>query len=195
MLNEIILDFRDFIDFFIMKYKYDNRGILRKIKFKSGLNKQLNEEEWYEFFIVKSALNFCAKFLLIKYYEDNGKIACKINSQGLTKWRDLVSNIENEMGLLYEIAEKDCGRIDELKSAFRESEYDLYEIDNELASYIINKFSRYDFEGYINETIYQIFTSLYFDEKRTCMNLQFFYKPANAIEHILSLNNIKRKPL
>lgn len=189
MLNEIILDFKDFIDFFIMKYKYDNRGVMRKIKFESGLNKQLSEEEWYELFIIKSALNCCAKFLLIKFYEDKGKIACKINRQGLEKWRALVSNIEHQMGVLFDIAEKDCGRIDELKTAFRESEYDLFKIDDELASYIIDKSINYDFSAYNIKIIYQIFASLYFDEKRTSMNLQLFYKPANAIEYILSFNN------
>lgn len=189
MLNEIILDFKDFIDFFIMKYKYDNRGVLRKVKLKSGLNKQLSEEEWYELFITKSALNCCAKFLLIKLYEDKGRVATKINSQGLMKWKALVSNIGHQMGLLYELAEKDCGRIDELKSAFRDSEYDLYEIDDELASFIIEKSIKYDFSEYNNKLIYQIFTPLYYDEKRTSMNLEFFYKPANAIEYILSFNS------
>lgn len=189
MSNEIILDFKDFIDFFIMKYKYDNRGVLRKIKLKSGLNRQLSEEEWYELFITKSALNCCAKFLLIKFYEDNEKIACKVNRQGLKKWRALVSNIEQQMGILYDIAEKDCGRIDELKFAFRESDYDLYKIDDELASYIINKFINYDFNGYDSKKIHSIFVSLYYDEKRISMNLQLFYKPANAIEHILSFSN------
>ncbi len=188
MQNDIILAFKDFIDFFIVKYKYDNRGILRKIKLKSGLNNQLSEEEWYEFFIAKSALNYCAKFLLIKYYEDKGKIECKINRQGLAKWKALISNIEYQTGILYEIAEKDCGRIDELKSAFKECDYDLYKIDDELASYIIDKTIDYDFGGYNNRTIYQVFVSLYYDEKRTSMNLQLFYKPANAIEHILSMD-------
>ncbi|WIV10658.1 hypothetical protein [Proteiniborus sp. MB09-C3] len=188
MLKDIVTDFKEFIDFFAMKYKYDNRGILKKFKLRSGLNKQLSEEEWYELFIIKSALNHCAKFLLIKYYEDNEKIASKINKKGLDKWRNLVSNIEQQLGILYEIAEKDCGRIDCLKFAFNESEFDLYKIDDELATYIIDKSINYDLSGYPDNIIYQIFTPLYYDEKRTSMNLQLFYKPANAIEYVLSLN-------
>lgn len=187
MLNNIIKDFKDFIDFFIMKYKYDNRGILRKIRIKSGLNNHLSEDEWYDLFIAKSALNHCAKFILIKYWEDNEKITSKINNSGLAKWKALVSNIENQMGILYEIAEKDCGRTDELKSAFNESEYDLYKIDDELASYIIDKSTKYDLNGYTKKIILQIFIPLYYDDKRTSMNLQLFYKPANAIEYVLSL--------
>ncbi len=186
MLNNIIQDFKDFINFFIMKYKYDNRGILRKIKMESGLNNQLSENEWYELFIAKSALNHCAKVLLIKYWEDNGKITSKINKTGLDKWKNYVSNIEDNMDIVYKIAEKDCGRVDELKLAFVEGEYDLYKIDNELASYIIDKLIKYDFNGYSHKIIYQIFIHLYFDDKRTSMNLQFFYKPANAIEYVLS---------
>lgn len=187
MLNSIIRDFKDFIDFFIMKYKYDNRGILRKIRIRSGLNKHLSEDEWYEMFIAKSALNHCAKFLLIKFWEDNGKITSKINSTGLAKWKALVSNIDTRVGILYEIAEKDCGRVEELKFAFNESEYDLYKIDDELASYIIDKATKYDFNGYTNKILIQIFNPLYYDDKRTSMNLQLFYKPANAIEYVLSL--------
>lgn len=187
MLNNIISDFKDVIDFFIMKYKYDNRGILRKIRLRSGLNNQLSEEEWYELFIAKAALNHCAKFLLIKYWEDNGKINCKINKAGLDKWKALVSNIGHQMGIIFEIAEKDCSKIEELKFAFNESDYDLYKIDDELASYIIDKSIKYDLRGYPDKIIYQIFLPLYYDEKRTGMNLQLFYKPANSIEYVLSL--------
>lgn len=187
MLNNIISDFKDFIDFFTLKYKYDNRGILKKIRMRSGLNKQLSEDEWYRLFIVKSALNHCAKLLLIKYWEDNGKITSKINKAGLDKWKNFVSNIGDKVDIVYEIAEKDCGKVEELKRAFIESEYDIYKIDEELAAYIVERLIKYDLKGYPNKVIYEIFNQLYYDDKRTSMNLQLFYKPAGAIEHVLSL--------
>lgn len=191
ILNSIAIDLCEFIDFFCLKYKYDHRGILKKFRLKSGLNKQLNDETWYCLFLQKSAFNYCAKFLLIKLMEDNDKIACKLNNDGLKKWNSLVSNISGQYGRLYELAELDLLEAEDIKSAFKQSDYDIYQIDDELAAFFIERLRKYEFKSYTHEMIYQIFNRLYTDEKRVGLNLQYFYKPANAIDYMLSLNKQK----
>jgi len=161
ILNSIIIDLNEFIDFFYLKYKYDHRGILKKFRLKSGLNKQLNDETWYRLFIQKSAFNYCAKFLIIKLMEDNDKIASKINSDGLKKWNSLITHISGQYGKLYQIAERDLLETEEVKFAFKQNDYDIYEIDDELAVFIIERLKKYEFKTYTNKMIYDIFNRLY----------------------------------
>lgn len=187
MIDRIITDLKEFVEFFKIKYKYDQRGILKRYRLKSGLNKKLTEDVWCDLFLEKAAYNYCAKFLLIKLYEDNSRIASKINKDGLKKWNRFVSNISNNYGMLYRIAEMDMVLVEGVKSAFRKSDYDIYVIDDELAEFIIGKLKKYDFRGLDFSTIYKIFIGAYIDDKRTGPNLQFFYKPANAIEYILNV--------
>lgn len=191
ILSSITNDLSEFIEFFCLKYKYDHRGILKKFRLKSGLNKQLIDETWYSLFLQKSAFNYCAKFLLIKLMEDNDKIACKLNNKGLKKWNSLVSNISGQYGRLYELAELDLLETEDIKWAFKQCDYDIYLIDDELAVFFIERLKKYDFKSYTHDMIYQIFNRLYTDEKRVGLNLQYFYKPANAIDYILSFNKQK----
>lgn len=186
-LNGIVGDLKEFVQFFIVKYKYDQRGILKRMKLKSGLNKQLNEDVWCKSFIQKTAYNYCAKFLIIKYLEDNMKIPAKINSRGLEKWKNLVSCIDDYYNTILDIAQRDVSRLEEVKHIFKESDYDIYEIDNELAEFIIKKLEKYDFDSYDFLVINQIFNMLYNDERKIGLNLQYFYKPAKAIDYIMSI--------
>ncbi|RKD32580.1 hypothetical protein [Thermohalobacter berrensis] len=193
LFDRIALDIKEFVNFFIDKYKYDKRGILKGFKMKSGLNKQLNEDIWCNLFIKKSAYNYCAKFLLIKLWEDKGKILSKINKRGIEKWEKLVSNLDNYYSKLYEIAEMDLINNREIKDAFKNSDYDIFKIDNELAEFMIKRLMEYDFSTYNLETINQIFTNTYLQDEEFGYNLQYFYKPAYAIEFILDIKMVKEK--
>ncbi len=186
-VGKLVAELRKFIEFFKEKYKYDQRGVLKRLRLKSGLNKQLGEDMWCKLFIEKTAFNYCAKFLLIKLYEDNKIIPCKLNTEGLKKWGNLVSSKNGLYNKLYEIAESDILNIDEMKSIFKESDYDIYKIDNDLAEFMISNLKKYNFTSYNQDMIYNIFNDLYTDEKKYGLNLQYFYKPARAIEYIISL--------
>ncbi|WP_425446142.1 hypothetical protein [Dethiothermospora halolimnae] len=192
-IKKILADLMEFVEFFKMKYKYDQRGVLKKYRLKYGLNKKLSEDMWCELFTEKSAYNYCAKFLLIKFWEDNNKISSKINIEGLKKWNELVTNINSSYSKLYDISENDILESEEMKEAFRKNDYDIYTIDDELAVFIIDRLKKYDFKGYNYSILYEIFNKLYKKEKRSGINLQYFYKPANAIEYILSLNKSEEK--
>lgn len=176
-----------------MKYKYDQRGVLKRYRLKFGLNKKLSEDVWCGLFVEKSAYNYCAKLLLIKYWEDNEKISSKINEKGLIKWKNLVSNIENYFSTLYKISEIDMMESEEMKDVFRTSDYDIFEIDDELAGFIIDKLKKYDFKNYDYGVLYNTFNKFYVEEKNSGLNLQYFYKPAKAIDYILALKNEEAK--
>jgi len=195
LIDKIINDLKEFVEFFYTKYKYDNRGILKRYRLKSGLNKQLNEEVWCDLFIIKSAYNYCAKLLLIKLWEDNNKIASKLNKEGLEKWNSLVTNIREDYAKLYEITEEDILSSEEFKGIFKKSEYDIYKIDNELAALVLEKMNKYSFKGYSYESIYQIFNTLYTDHKRAILNLQYFYNPTETIDFILKVSKEKENLL
>ncbi|WP_130806594.1 hypothetical protein [Senegalia massiliensis] len=182
--NEALLsDLREFIDFFIMKYKYENIGIIRKIRAKSGLNKDISEERWYELFISKSAINHCLKILLIKIFEDKNKVLPKLNTEGFKHWSKMVVDIENQYNNIYKMALKDILTISELRKAFKKSDYDVYVIDNELASYIINKLLKYDFDKITVQDVYRIIQILYNEHGE----LKYFYKPSPAVDFINEL--------
>jgi len=187
VVNKIISDLIEFVEFFKIKYKYDQRGVLKRFRLNSGLNKHLDEENWCDLFIIKSAYNYCAKLLLIKLWEDNKKIACKLNKEGLEEWNKLVTNIPHYYGKLYEIAELDMLESEDMKNVFKQTDYDIYKMDDELSEFIIDRLKAYDFNTFSYKEIYQIYNSLYTDEKRFDLNLQYFYKPAKPIDFILSM--------
>lgn len=193
LIRTIISDFKEFVSFFTMKYKYDQRGVLKRYRLKFGLNKKLAEEVWCNLFVEKAAYNYCAKLLLIKYWEDNGKISSKINNKGIEKWNSLVTNIEGYFSTLYKISEIDMMESEEMKDVFKKCDYDIFEIDDELAGFIIGKLKKYDFKGYNYELLSDVFNRFYTEEKSYGVKLQYFYKPAKAIEFILSLKNEKAK--
>ncbi|EOD00516.1 hypothetical protein [Caldisalinibacter kiritimatiensis] len=189
IINKIVSDLKEFVDFFKIKYKYDQRGVLKRYRLKSGLNKKLKDDIWYDLFLEKAAYNYCAKFLLIKFFEDTGRIGSKINKSGLEKWHDLVTNIGAQYGNLYKLAESDMVELEEMRIPFKKVDYDIYEIDDELAEFMIEKLKEYDFKTFSYQTLYKIFTSMYLNDKRQGPSLQYFYKPANAIEYILDIKN------
>ncbi|MTI49354.1 MAG: hypothetical protein FH761_16090 [Firmicutes bacterium] len=193
LIRNMISDLTEFINFFKMKYKYDQRGVLKRYRLKFGLNKKLTEDVWCDLFVEKSAYNYCAKLLLIKYWEDNGKISSKINKDGLLKWNNLVTNIENYYSTLYKISEIDMMECQEMKDIFKESDYDIFEIDDELAGFAIGKLKEYSFKGYKYDLLFNIFNRFYVDEKSSGVNLQYFYKPAKAIDYVLTLKSNEEK--
>lgn len=186
-VEDLFKDLTEFIDFFIMKYKYENRGIIKKFRIKSGLNKDLNEDEWCDKFINKSAVNHCCKILLMKIFEDKNKVLPKLNDKGFQHWSEMVVDIENQYNNIYKIALKDILTISELRRAFKMSDYDIYEIDNELASYIINKLLKYNFKYITIYDLHNIVNLLYSRDK----HLEYFYKPSPSVDFVLSLEEKK----
>lgn len=192
-IGDIISDFTEFVNFFKMKYKYDQRGVLKRYKLKFGLNKKLSEDMWCDLFVEKSAYNYCAKLLIIKYWEDNGRILSKLNNKGLEKWRNLVDNIENYFNLLYQLAEIDMKESLEMKEIFKESDFDVFKLDDELAGFIIGKLKQYDFHECDYKVLFDILNKLYVEEQKSGINLQYFYKPSNPIDHVLSIKDDEAK--
>ncbi|MBS4534658.1 hypothetical protein GOQ29_03410 [Clostridium sp. D2Q-14] len=186
-IEDLIKDLTDFINFFIMKYKYENLGIIKKFRMKSGLNKNLSQDKWCEMFITKSAINHSCKILLIKIFEDKNKVLPKLNYKGFNHWSEMVVDIENQYNNIYKIALKDILTVAELRKAFKVGDYDIYEMDNELASYIINKLLKYDFEYIKVHELHNIIKYLYSQNG----DLEYFYKPSPAVEFIMGMKEKK----
>ncbi|MBS4537114.1 hypothetical protein GOQ27_01490 [Clostridium sp. D2Q-11] len=186
-VEDLLKDLTEFIDFFIMKYKYENRGIVKKFRMKSGLNKDLSEDKWCQMFITKSAINHCCKILLIKVFEDKNKVLPKLNNEGFEHWSEMVVDLDSQYNNIYNIALKDILTVAELRRAFKISDYDVYEIDNELASYIINKLLNYEFKNITGNELNNIARLLYLNNQ----NIEYFYKPCPAIEFIKGMEEKK----
>ncbi|WP_129596063.1 hypothetical protein [Anaerophilus nitritogenes] len=182
---------KEFIQIFIMKYEYENRGILKKMKIDSRLNMELEDEKWARLFIKKSCLNHCAKIVLLRYIEDIEMIIPKLNEKGMNIWRSLSKNLIQKISILYGIALKDLEEDENIifREIFQKSDYDLFEIDDELASIIYNKFFRIDFSKLTKEDIQILFALMYSLEEREDMRLENFYKKAPALSYVLNIQN------
>jgi len=182
---------KKFIDTFKIKYKYCNIGILKKLRIDSRKNLEYDEEKWCNLFLKKSYLNYCAKIILLKVFEDSGKITCKINQNGINKWNMLVKNIKERYDKLYDLAIIDIKNEDEynwIAEVFSESDYDIYEIDKELATIIVDDLSKISFSNLTEADIGAIFRIIYPLDDREESKLQEFYQKAPALDYILSLN-------
>ncbi len=181
---------KKFSNSYFVKYEYDNIGIIKKFRIDSRKNLDIDEEKWCEFFLKKSCLNYCAKFLLIRFFEDRDEIASKLNQEGINIWNRLVKNIKDRYDKLFDIAIIDIKNEEEdsiIKSIFAESDYDIYTIDKELAQIIIDGFSDMNFEEIDNRDIIEVFRKLYPLDAREEINLYDFYEKAPALDYILEL--------
>ncbi|MFZ5966489.1 MAG: hypothetical protein ACOYVK_04860 [Bacillota bacterium] len=186
----IIERISEFIETFMVKYKYENRGILRKFRIDSRLNMDLDNEKWCSYFLNKSCLNYCAKILLLRYFEDNGFIVSKMNVKGIESWRNLVKNISEKFHVLYSIAILDLQgeKNHEISFIFQNSDYDVYPIDDELAAIIIKNFSSIDFSNIKKNQVITWFRQIYSLEQREEWGLEGFYKNAPALSYIIQLD-------
>lgn len=178
----------EFIQIFIVKYQYENRGLLRKLRIDSRLNMDIEDERWGQLFLYKSCFNHCAKFVILKLLEDLGQINMKTNEIGIKKWRYFVKNLGKSYDVLYEIAIKDlqADSNNTIREIFKSSDYDLFIIDRELASCLIDQFENLLFSDLTAQDISLLFKMIYSLEQREEMNLIHFYKIAPALEYILS---------
>lgn len=183
----------EFIQVFMIKYKYENRGILKKMKIDSRLNMEIEDNKWCELFLCKSCFNHCAKFILLRYMEDCGHIFAKMNNNGVKKWSNFVKNISESFHILYYIAIKDLQRDtnDTIRQIFKESDYDVFEIDEELALIIVRNFSSIDFAKLDKKDIIILFRLIYSLEQREEMALDLFYKDAPALSYLLKLEKLE----
>lgn len=186
----IIAVLEKFIETFTIKYEYCNIGIIKKLRIDSRKNLEYDEEKWCSLFLKKSCLNYCSKILLIKIFEDSGKITCKINEKGIKKWNMLVKNIKERYDKLYDIAVVDIKNEEEnswIKDIFMESNYDIYCIDKELAKIIIDGFSKIDFKNISDNDLNRIFRAIYPLDSREENRLHEFYTRAPALDYMLGL--------
>ncbi|MCG8541090.1 MAG: hypothetical protein MJA82_14325 [Clostridia bacterium] len=175
---------------FIIKYEYENIGLIKKFRIDSRKNLEYDEEKWCRLFLKKSCFNYCSKLLLLRVFEDKGKITSKFNKKGIEIWNKLVKNIKDRYDKLYNIAIIDIKNDEEisfLKHIFAESDYDIYEIDKELADIIVCGLSNIDLKNITNENLKTIFRQLYPLDEREEAGFVEFYKKAPALEYILSL--------
>lgn len=179
----------DFIESFFVKYQYENRGLLKKFKIDSRLNLEIDDEKWFELFLYKSCFNHCAKFILLRYMEDNYLTNKKLNVRGIEKWNDFVTNISSDFETLYEVALRDfkAEPDEKIREIFKDSDYDVFGIDNELASILIKNFSNIQFDLVNRSDLVQLFRLIYPLEQREEMQLEYFYKEAPALSYILTL--------
>ncbi|RKD27582.1 hypothetical protein SAMN02745883_00509 [Caminicella sporogenes DSM 14501] len=176
-----------FIKTFIIKYEYYNIGIIKKIRIDSRKNLEYDEKKWCDYFLKKSCLNYCAKFMFLRLYEDKGFITSKLNRKGLVVWESFVKNIKERYDILYNLAVTDIINNDEVEDIFRETDYDMYKIDNELAHIIINGFLDVDFSRIEDEDLKEVFRNIYPLDEREEKNFSEFYLSAPAFDYILSL--------
>ncbi len=177
----------EFILLFTIKYEYENRGLIKKMKIDSRLNLEIDDMRWCKLFLYKSCYNHCAKFILLKRLEDKGYIPPKINKLGKDKWNEFVKNISGDCSFLYSIAIKDLksDTDTDIKNCFKDSDYDIFDIDNDLAIFLVNYFKEHDFSKFKIEDIKKIFQLIYPLEQREDFNLKNFYKKAPAFDYIL----------
>ncbi len=190
-IEYIIKVFEKFIETFIIKYEYDKIGIIKKFRIDSRKNLEFDEDKWCKLFLKKSCLNYCAKFLLLRVLEDKGKITSKLNKKGIDIWNKLVKNIKDRYDILYDIAVIDMKNEEEisgLKNIFLRTDYDIYEIDKELAQIIVDGFSHINFQDVTAEDLKEIFRIIHPLDEREEMKLQDFYHKAPALEYILNLD-------
>lgn len=189
-VNRISDVLKEYIDVFTMKYEYVNIGILKKYRIDSGLNLEYDNKKWCMLFRKKSALNYCAKFILLRLYEDKNEITTKLNYEGLKKWNDLVKNIQTRYELLYNIAIEDIINDKEnmdFRHIFSKTDYDIYNMDKDLAEIIIDGFAYMNFNSISNYEIVEVFRNIYSLDDREEYNLQEFYRSAPALEYILKI--------
>ena len=181
----------EFMQLFVIKYKYENRGLMKKMKIDSRLNLELDNDKWSSLFLEKSCYNHCAKFVLLKYLEDNRYIIPKINLYGLEKWSKIVKNLKDNYQTLYIISIMDI-QVDsnhKIRELFKYSDYDIFEIDNDLAGFLINFYKDIDFSELSRTDIIYLFKQLYSLEMREELALEDFYKAAPALNYILGMEN------
>lgn len=175
---------------FIIKYEYENIGLIKKYRIDNRKNLEYDENTWCKLFLNKSCFNYCSKLLLLRMFEDKGQITKKFNAEGLEIWSKLVKNIKDRYDKLYDIAITDI-RNDEnvswFKQIFSESDYDIYGIDKELAEIIIKGLSNVDLKEISNEDLIIVFRKLYPLDEREELRFRDFYKKAPALEYILNL--------
>jgi len=175
---------------FIIKYEYENIGLIKKYRIDSRKNLEYDEDKWCKLFLKKSCFNYCSKLLLLRIFEDKGKVTSKFNNKGIAVWNKLVKNIKDRYDKLYDIAIIDIKNDDEIsffKHIFTESDYDIYEIDKELAQIIVDGLANIDLKNITNNDLKLIFRKLYPLDEREELRFHEFYKGAPALEYILNL--------
>lgn len=184
----------EFIEVFMTKYQYENRGLLKKIRIDSRINMEIEEETWSKLFLYKSCYNHCAKIIILRYLEDNNIAYEKMNLQGFKKWSEFVKNISEKHSILYDVAimdlQEDKNNI--IRNIFKQSDYDLFKIDDELASVLYRSFCNVDFSKLSTKEVMQVFRRIYSLEKREELNLIEFYKKAPALYYLLKLTDSKK---
>ncbi|TCO80074.1 hypothetical protein [Marinisporobacter balticus] len=190
-VQKIYSEMIGFIQVFIIKYEYEHRGILKKMKIDSRLNMEIDDEKWCQLFLYKSCFNHCAQFILLRYIEDSGLSYMRMNKKGIEKWRSFVKNIYDALNILYDLAIKDLQQDhnDKIRTLFKESDYDVFKIDDELAKLLCEKLSNIDFSSLKKSEMMALFQLIYSLEQREDMRLHAFYKDAYALSYILDLEN------
>ncbi|MCT4565801.1 MAG: hypothetical protein N4A68_16005 [Maledivibacter sp.] len=189
-IQNIIEILEKFIKIFIIKYEYENIGLIKKFRIDSRKNLEYDEKKWCRLFLKKSCFNYCCKILLLRVFEDKGKVTSKLNSKGIDIWNKLVKNIKHRYDKLYDIAIIDITNDDDIsffKNIFAESDYDIYEIDQELANIIVNELGNIDLIDVSDEDLKLIFRELYPLDEREEYRFSDFYKKAPALDYILKL--------
>lgn len=189
-IQDIIEVLEKFIKTFIIKYEYENIGIIKKFRIDSRKNLEYDEIDWCRLFLKKSCFNYCSKFLLLRVFEDKGKITSKFNYRGISTWNKLVKNIKHRYDKLYDIAIIDIKNDEEIsfsKNIFAESDYDIYQIDKELAEIIVNGLVGIDLKDITNSDLKKIFRKIYPLDAREEFRFHEFYKGAPALDYILAL--------
>lgn len=180
---------QNFIQTFFVKYKYENRGLMKKFRIDSRLNLELDEERWCERFLFKACLNRCAQIIIMRILEDRGLICSKMNRSGIEKWQQLVQNLGSSYHLLFDIGQQDlvADENKKINSIFRKSDYDIFVVDDELANIVIHYSADLNLSDITQEELIGILRKIYSLEQREEWKLEEFYKEAPALTYLISL--------
>ncbi|SHJ90924.1 hypothetical protein SAMN02745975_03203 [Geosporobacter subterraneus DSM 17957] len=180
---------QNFIQTFFVKYKYENRGLMKKFRIDSRLNLELDEEKWCECFLFKACLNRCAQIIIMRILEDRGLIYSKMNRSGIEKWKQLVQNLGSSYHLLFDIGQQDlvADENKKINSIFRKSDYDIFVVDGELANIVIHYSADLNLSDISQEELIGILRKIYSLEQREEWKLEEFYKEAPALTYLLSI--------
>lgn len=139
-------------------------------KYREEYKGRFSPERFKELFIEKTTIHILFKYLLIRMIEESMKrVNVKLNRDGLKKWHEMSKNFREDYDVLFEMAEDDVKREQDLQMLFQETVYDNERFSRNIKPILkkhIPILSNYSFTTLDAPTTLTLIDTLYNPEKR-----------------------------
>lgn len=139
-------------------------------KYREEYKGRFSPERFKELFIEKTTIHILFKYLLIRMIEESMKrVNVKLNRDGLKKWHEMSKNFREDYDVLFEMAEDDVKREQDLQMLFQDTVYDNERFSRNIKPILkkhIPILSNYSFTTLDALTTLTIIDTLYNPEKR-----------------------------